>query len=161
MSPILPLTSITPDPKGQSKGTAEYEVELCCHPTYVKINSLTVESDSCGVDTVFPADESFWVNSEIEFYGSGALALMALNVPIQITYTAESYGPGPEKVIAVVNFSTAAGQLVYSAGATVPANTLEGDKLYRISMQFRMGAVGPKLSIANGFIDGILVEAYN
>ncbi len=161
MSPILPLTTITPDPKGQTKGTTEYEMELCCHPTYVKINSLTVESDSCGVDTVFQADEPFWVNSEIEFYGPGALALVALEVPIQISYMAETQGPGDDLVIAVVKFKTQAGVLVYDAGASIPANTLKGDTLYRISMKFRAGAEGPKLSIANGFMDGILVEAYS
>ncbi|MCL6434841.1 MAG: hypothetical protein K6T90_11620 [Leptolyngbyaceae cyanobacterium HOT.MB2.61] len=156
---ILPLTTIRPD-KGQIKGTAESEMELCCHPTYVKVNSLTVESDECGVDTIFDANKPFRVNSEIEFYGPGALALMALNVPIQVTYTAESYGPGIEAVIAEVRFNTSAGRLVYTAEATVAAGTLDGDKLYRISMLFRMGAEGTRLSIANGFISGILVQAY-
>jgi hypothetical protein len=157
---ILPLTTVRPSPTLKDVA-ASSEMELCCHPTYVKINSLTVESEPCGVDTIFPADQPFYVNSEIEFYGSGALALMALNVPIQIVYTAESYGPGPEKEIAVVELTTQADQLVYTAGANVAAGTLEGDKLYRISMLFRMGAKGSRLSIANGFISGILVQAYN
>ena len=161
MSPILPLTTVTPVDQEGKKVPGEAEMELCCRPTYIKINSLTVESEDCGVDTIFPANKPFKVDSEIQFYGAGALALMALKVPVQITYTAESYGPGPELVIATVNFNTAAGVLVYKAPANVAAGTLPGDHLYRISMQLRMGAVGPQLSIANGFISGILVEAYN
>ncbi len=156
---ILPLLTLPVDPQKDVKGTAE--MELCCRPTYVAIDSLTVESEECGVDTIFPSNKPFTVSSKIRFYGSGALAVMALNVPLQIRYTAESYGPGKEQVIAEVKINTVAGKLVYDATAIVPAGLLDGDTLYRISVLFRAGAEGSNLAIANGFASGILVEAFN
>lgn len=156
---ILPLVTLPVKDQKAVAGTAE--MELCCRPTYVAIESLTVESEECGVDTIFPANKPFKVSSKIRFSGAGALAVMALNVPMQIRYTAESYGPGDEEIIATVNLTTQAGKLEYAADALVPAGQLTGDTLYRISVLFRMGAAGSNLSIANGYASGILVEPFN
>jgi hypothetical protein len=161
MSPILPLTKVTPRPEDGKAVPGGAELELCCHPTYVKLNYLKVTSEECGDDTIFPSDEPFNVEAQIEFYGPGALALMALKVPMQFTFTAESLGPGPELNILTVNTTTNQGVLVYTVGGTVPANTLIGDIIYRISMHFRLGVVGPKLTLGNGYISGITVEAFN
>lgn len=113
-----------------------------------------------GLQSELIIQSSEQIRCSVRFRLGGILALPLNNLlasaagnDYQVTYTAESQGPGNEIVLATRSFSAVAGQLVYEADtqANVPAATLQPGT-YRMVATVRMTAFPFVTGYAEGFI---------
>ncbi len=136
------------------------ETEVRLFPITVKLGNPTIDSLGPNPDDILRQGEGFKLSLDVTFGDVGALAIVALGVPVRIKWFAESYGPGPEAVLGETTINTVAGQLVYTIDVNVPVNPLTAEFVYKLAASLRVGALSPAPSIANGFIEAGSIEIY-
>jgi hypothetical protein len=133
---------------------------LTCQLTHL----VALSTYSSEPETILRQDKPLELQATVEFGGSGAIALMPLELTIRLDFYARALGTGEVIELGSTSLKTMTDQFTYipslklSKGA-VKANLLP-EKIYSISAVLRVGAPeGP--SFIHGFIDGLTVEVYN
>ncbi|MGA7932332.1 MAG: hypothetical protein WCA35_02010 [Kovacikia sp.] len=136
------------------------ETEVRLFPITVKLSNPQINSLGPNPDDILKEGEGFKLSLDVTFGDIGALAVVALGVPVRVCWFAESYGPGPEVTLGCTLINTIAGKLSYTIDLDVPVNPLKSEFVYKLAASMRVGAASPSPSIANGFIEAGAVEIY-
>lgn len=129
-------------------------------PITCNLSNLRIESIGPDPDDILRVSDPFRLLLDVSFAGAGAAALMALNVPIRITWFAESYGPGGEFNLGTATANTAGGVFTYTVSLMVNPNPLSAEVLYKLGATLRVGAVAFP-ALVNGYVEGGAISVYN
>jgi hypothetical protein len=131
-------------------------------PLSCSISNISVFGPGPNPDDIVRKGESFNLRVTVNFGGPGAIPLMPLNLPIKVTYYAESYGPGNEIELGEANVTTSGGVTSYDLTATVSAatsNLLSAERVYKIAAVLRVGSISFP-ALVNGFSEGLAMQVY-
>jgi hypothetical protein len=112
-------------------------------------------------ETILRPDQPFGFQATVEFGGSGAIALMPLELTIRLDFYAKAVGSGAAIDLGNTSLKTTAGQFIYTptlklSKSAAKTNLIPPD-LYRICAVLRAGAVeGPFL--VTGVIETLTIE---
>lgn len=132
-------------------------------PLSCSVSEISVSSLGPNPDTIIKNGEAFNLSVTVTFGGPGAAALMPLNLPIKVTFFAESYGPGDEIELGVANASTSGANTVYTLTAAISAAKsaeLDAERVYKIAGVLRVGAIAFP-ALVNGFSEGLTMQVYS
>ncbi len=131
-------------------------------PFRLSILGLAVQQGQPAPTRAIDLGQPCSLGLELAFSRPGALALVALEIPIVVTYYAESVGLAPCLTLGQVCFSMQAGELSYGNSLTqiqVCAHRFEPG-LYKLKAVVRVGKPEIQPSLISGLIEGVVVEAY-
>jgi hypothetical protein len=132
-------------------------------PLSCTLSDISISAPGPNPDEIIRAGEPFSLRVTVTFGGPGAIPLMPLNLPIKVTYFAESYGPGDEIELGVATASTSGGVFSYNLTANIPAATsamLDAERVYKLAAVLRVGSMAFP-ALVNGFTEGLAVQVYN
>ena len=129
-------------------------------PLYVKIDNMAIESAGPDPDDILKEGEAFDISIDVHFSGPGAAALMPLELPVMVTFSAESIGPGPEVTLGKATIKTQCKKNDYTVTLHVDKNPLSAERVYQLAATLRVGATHCP-ALINGFIEGGAIEMYN
>lgn len=134
-------------------------------PINCNLSNLTVfttASNGEHPETILHQHESFSLRITVEFGGSGAIALMPLNLCIKVSFYAEPCGLGSKIELGDTSIDTSARTFTYTPTLTIATPTAVGlvaEAIYQVTAVLRVGALNsPALII--GFIDGLIIQTY-
>ncbi len=136
------------------------EVQVTLFPVTVALSNPQIQSIGPNPDDILKQGEGFQLLLDVSFSGAGAAALMALGIPVRVSWFAESYGVGPEKDLGSQTITTSLGVFNYTVVLNVPANPLTAEYIYKLAAALRVGSPAAP-AIANGFIEAGAIEIYN
>lgn len=131
-------------------------------PLTCNISNISVFGPGPNPDDIVRKGEAFNLRVTVNFGGPGAIPLMPLNLPIKVTYYAESYGPGAEIELGSATATTVGGDFSYNLTANVPAaisNLLDAERVYKIAAVLRVGSSAFP-ALVNGFSEGLTMQVY-
>mgnify|MGYP004489407149 CR=1 FL=1 len=134
-------------------------------PITCKLFNLAIFTTDPNVDCsemILSQDESFSLRVTVEFGGPGAIAMMPLNMTINVMFFAEPYGIGSKVELGSTSVNTYAGILMYSptlAIAKPAAVGLSPEEIYQVIGVLRVGAPDWP-ALITGFIDGLALQTY-
>lgn len=132
-------------------------------PLACSITDIAVFGPGPNPDTIIKQGEAFTLQVTVNFSGPGAAALMPLNLPVTVTFYAESYGPGAEIELGSATLNTTGSTLSYNLTASIPAavsSALDAEKVYKIAAVLRVGSPAFP-ALVNGFSEGLTMQVYN
>ncbi len=132
-------------------------------PIDFKISNLSVSSLGPDPDSILKLDEAFELSVDLEFVGSGAAALVAAELPVKVTFYAESIGPGAEVTLGSTTIETKCNQLKYTVTLKVASPKtvkMDPELLYKIAAIVRVGATYCP-ALINGFISAVGLQVYS
>lgn len=129
-------------------------------PIAVKLDNMVIESAGLDPDDILKEGEAFDISVDVHFSGPGAAALMPLELPVMVTFSAESIGPGPEVTLGKATVKTTCKKNDYTVTLHVEKNPLSAERVYQLAATLRVGATNCP-ALVNGFIEGGAIEMYN
>jgi len=100
---------------------------------------------------------------QVEFSGSGAIALMPLQLAIQVEFYAKTCKRNEDLELGNIAIATTAKQFLYTPtlelATGLGALAALPDKAYTISALIRIGAKGHP-ALITGFIEGLFIQTY-
>ena len=139
---------------------ADSDAQVNVAPLYVKIDNMTIESAGPDPDDILKEGEAFDISIDVHFSGPGAAALMPLELPVMVTFSAESIGPGPEVTLGKATIKTQCKKNDYTVTLHVDKNPLSAERVYQLAATLRVGATQCP-ALVNGFMEGGAIEMYN
>lgn len=122
--------------------------EVSSIPIRCQFGELTVVSAGADAEAPTPVlnlEESFTLRTRIEFLGTSAVALLALEPAIHLEFYAKPCGPGESIALGETQLVATSEQRTYAPSLSVqsPADTgFRADGVYRLGALLRIGAEG-------------------
>ncbi len=132
-------------------------------PLTISISDISISASGPAPSDIIKQGEPFSLKTTVTFGGPGAAALLPLNLPIKVTYYAESFGPGNEVSLGTANAVTNGSDTAYDLVLAVPAavaSVLTAEEVYKIAAVLRVGSSSFP-ALANGFSEGLTLSVYN
>jgi len=124
---------------------------------------FTDDPDTVQPHTILQQDEPFSAAVRVDFSGAGAIALVPLEMCIQVEFFAHPLGLGVAVELGKATINTAAHVFTYTPTLSVTGGAKVGlllEKIYQIRALLCVGASGfPALIV--GFTEGLTLQIYN
>lgn len=128
------------------------------------LSDLVARSKPTGKpETIFSLEEPVLLSVKVEFSGSGAIALMPLQLSILAEFYAKARKRSEDLELGNATVETIAKQFIYTPTLALPTGfgALEAlpNKAYTISALVRIGATGYP-ALITGFVENLLIQTY-
>jgi hypothetical protein len=119
--------------------------------------------DPNTIETIIGQEECFSLRTRVEFQGSGAIALLPLNLLLQVDFFAQPVGRGAALELGTARLSTIKGEFIYYPTLEIVQGPhsigLVAETVYSLTALLRAGsAEGPALM--TGIIEGLTIQTY-
>ncbi|MBF2025863.1 MAG: hypothetical protein IGS48_03735 [Oscillatoriales cyanobacterium C42_A2020_001] len=128
------------------------------------LSDLVAHSKQTGnPETIFSLEEPLFLSIKVEFSGSGAIALMPLQLSILVEFYAKARKRSEDLELGSATLPTRAKQFIYTPTLAIPIGlgslAVLPDKAYTISALVRIGAKGHP-ALITGFVEGLFIQTY-
>lgn len=119
--------------------------------------------DPDTTETILEQEECFALRTKVAFEGSGAIALLPLNLFIQVDFFAQPVGRDAGIELGTATLNTTRGQVVYYPTLEIAQGPqsvgLIAETVYWLTALLRIGAAEPPAFIT-GVLEGLTIQTY-